>query len=113
MTITAGMLGPQDYPPAGKRFLREYATYYGNEPTAAIFGYAAMSLLLDAIHGAIDENGHAVTRSSVLTQLLRTRDRPSVLGTYSIDSHGDTTLDRFGVYHLVDGQLMFWQMRRG
>ena len=54
-----------------------------------------------------------MTRSSVLEQLFETHDLRSVLGTYSIDSRGDTTLDRFGVYHLVDGQLMFWQARRG
>jgi branched-chain amino acid transport system substrate-binding protein len=113
VTITAGMLGPQDYPPAGQRFLRVYASRYGDVQSNAIFGYAAMSLLLDAIHAAIAENGHQVTRSSVLAQLLKTRDRPSVLGTYSIDSRGDTTLDRFGVYHLLDGQLVFWQARRG
>ena len=72
-----------------------------------------MSLLLDAIHAAIAEDRHQVTRSSVRAQLFETRDRRSVLGTYSIDRRGDTTLDRFGVYHLVDGQLIFWQARRG
>jgi branched-chain amino acid transport system substrate-binding protein len=113
VTITAGMLGPQDYPAAGRRFLRAYASRYGDVQSDAIFGYAAMSLLLDAIHAAIAEDGHLVTRSSVLAQLLKTRDRPSVLGTYSIDGRGDTTLDRFGVYHLVGGQLIFWQARRG
>jgi branched-chain amino acid transport system substrate-binding protein len=113
VTITAGMLGPQDYPPAGRRFLREYAQRYGYAQSPAIFGYAAMSLLLDAIHAATAEDGHQVTRSSVLAQLFQTRDRHSVLGTYSINNRGDTTLDRFGVYHLVDGQLVFWQARRG
>ena len=33
VTITAGMLGPQDYPPAGQRFLRAYARRYGYAPT--------------------------------------------------------------------------------
>ena len=113
VTITAGMLAPQDYPPAGRRFLRAYGSLYGNSPTAAIFGYAAMSLLLDAIHAAIAQDQHHVTRSSVRAQLFETRDRRSALGTYSIDHRGDTTLDRFGVYHLVDGQLIFWEARRG
>jgi branched-chain amino acid transport system substrate-binding protein len=113
VTITAGMLGPQDYPAAGQQFLRTYAKRYGSVQSGAIFGYAAMSLLLNAIHAATAEEGHQVTRSSVLAQLVRTRDLPSVLGIYSIDSHGDTTLDQFGVYHLVAGQLMFWQARRG
>ena len=55
------------YPPAGQRFLRAYNSRYGNEPTAANFGYAAMSLLLDAIHAAIAQDQHQVTRSSVRT----------------------------------------------
>jgi branched-chain amino acid transport system substrate-binding protein len=113
VTITAGMLGPQDYPPAGRQFLRAYASRYGFVQSGAIFGYAAMSLLLDAISRATAEGGHQVTRSSVLKQLFETHNLPSVLGTYSIDGRGDTTLDRFGVYHVVNGQLMFWQARRG
>ena len=113
LTITAGVLGPQDYPPAGQRFLRAYAKRYGPVQSDAIFGYAAMSLLLHAIHVATGGVGHQVTRSSVIEQLFETHDLPSVLGTYSIDSLGDTTLDRFGVYHVVEGQLLFCQARRG
>jgi branched-chain amino acid transport system substrate-binding protein len=113
VTITAGMLGPQNYPLAGQRFLRTYAQRYGPVPSDAIFGYAAMSLLLNAIHAATAEDGHQVTRSSVLAQLFKTRELPSVLGPYSIDRRGDTTVDRFGVYHLVGGRLIFWQARRG
>jgi branched-chain amino acid transport system substrate-binding protein len=113
LTITAGMLGPQNYPRAGQQFLRTYAMRYGSVQSDAIFGYAAMSLLLEAIHAATGGAGHPVTRSSVLAQLFMTHDLRSVLGTYSIDRRGDTTLDRFGVYHVVDGQLVFWQARRG
>jgi hypothetical protein len=32
-----------------------------------------------------------------------------VLGTYSIDRNGDTTLRRYGVYTIVAGRLTFWQ----
>jgi hypothetical protein len=32
-----------------------------------------------------------------------------VLGTYSINRDGDTTLHRYGVYGIVDGRLTFWQ----
>jgi branched-chain amino acid transport system substrate-binding protein len=113
LTITAGMLGPQDYPAAGQQFLRAYADRYGLVPSDAIFGYAAMSLLLHAIRAATAEDGHQVTRSSVLAQLFETDELPSVLGPYSIDARGDTSIDQFGVYHLVGGRLIFWQARRG
>jgi len=113
LTITAGMLGPQDYPPAGRRFLRDYAARYGPPPPDAIFGYAAMSLMLSAVTRATADGDRAATRSRVLHEIFETRDLESVLGTYGIDSRGDTTLRRFGVYHVADGKLVFWQARRG
>ena len=39
--------------------------------------------------------------------IFATRDRHSVLGTYSIDANGDTTLRRYGVCGIVQGQLTF------
>jgi branched-chain amino acid transport system substrate-binding protein len=50
-----------------------------------------------------------VSRSHVLSALFSTRDRDSAVGTYSIDSNGDTTLDRYGVYRIQDGRLVFWK----
>lgn len=113
MTITAGMLGPRDYPTAGRRFLREYATRYGPAPPDAIFGYAAMSLLLNAVSRATAGGDRAATRSRVLHEILTTRDLDSVLGSYGIDRDGDTTLRRFGVYHVSNGRLVFSEARRG
>lgn len=112
LTITAGTLGARDYPPAGRRFLRDYAKRYGSPPPDAIFGYAAMSLLLDAVTRATAGDLEA-TRTRVLHEIFATRDLDSVLGTYGIQSCGNTTLRSFGVYHVADGRLVFWQARRG
>ncbi|HEX5193244.1 MAG TPA: branched-chain amino acid ABC transporter substrate-binding protein [Solirubrobacteraceae bacterium] len=113
MTITAGMLGPREYPPAGRRFLRQYAAHYGPPPPDAIFGYAAMALLLDAVTRATAGGDREATRSRVLRELFATRDLDSVLGRYGIDGNGDTTLRRFGVYHVSGGRLVFVESRRG
>ena len=107
------MLGASDYPPAGRRFLREYTRRYGPPPPDAIFGYAAMGLLLDAVTRATANGDREATRSRVLHEIFATRDLASVLGTYGIDRSGDTTLDRFGVYHVAAGRLVFWQPRQG
>jgi hypothetical protein len=40
-----------------------------------------------------------------LAAIFDTHHRHSVLGTYSIDRHGDTTLKSYGVYRVVRGQL--------
>ena len=42
--------------------------------------------------------GDGRPRQAVLEALFATKDRESVLGTYSIDENGDTTLTDYGVY---------------
>jgi ABC-type branched-subunit amino acid transport system substrate-binding protein len=106
-------LSESDYPPAGRRFLAAYARRYGAWQPDAIFGYAAMSLLLDAVSRATDHGSDPAVRSSITRALFATRDRHGVLGTYSIDRHGDTTLRRWGVYRIENGRLVFWKAMSG
>ncbi|HTU29313.1 MAG TPA: ABC transporter substrate-binding protein [Solirubrobacteraceae bacterium] len=113
LTITSPTLGYRDYPPAGRRFLRAFDRRYGSGAMQGIWGEAAMSLLLDAIRRAGDGGRHDVTRARVMRAILTTRDEHSVLGTYSITRSGDTTLRRYGVYHVAGGHLVFWRAVRG
>ena len=53
--------------------------------------------------------GMVVVAFWVLVAIFATRDRRSVLGQYSIDSGGDTTLDRYGADHVSQGRLVFWK----
>jgi branched-chain amino acid transport system substrate-binding protein len=107
--ITVATLDPRAYPPAGRRFLALYSRRYGSLQPDAIFGYEAMSLMLDAISRATDRGTATAMRSKVVAAIFATRDRHSVLGTYSIDRNGDTSLPRYGVYRVHDGQLAFWK----
>lgn len=66
----------------------------------AIFGYEAMSLALDAI-----ERSRTASRQDVVKALFDTKRRRSVLGTYSIDRNGDTTLTDHGVFAIRRGAL--------
>jgi branched-chain amino acid transport system substrate-binding protein len=113
MVVTAATLSNADYPPAGRRFLAAYARRYGSWQPDAIFGYEAMSLLLDAVARATDHGTRTALRSRVTDALFATRDRHSVLGTYGIDHLGDTTLRRWGVYRVQDGRLVFWKAMSG
>jgi ABC-type branched-subunit amino acid transport system substrate-binding protein len=70
----------------------------------AAYGYEAMSLVLDAIRRA-GESGD--DRGSVVDEVLSTRDRPSIIGEYSIDGNGDTTLDLVSVYRVRSCSLAF------
>jgi branched-chain amino acid transport system substrate-binding protein len=46
-------------------------------------------------------------REAVVDAFFDTQDRNSVLGTYSIDEVGDTTLGRLAGYRLADGRPQF------
>jgi branched-chain amino acid transport system substrate-binding protein len=94
-------------------FEREYGRLYGAPEPTAIYGYEAMSLMLNAISRATDRGRRQAERSRVVAALFDTRDRQSVLGDYSVQSDGNTTLDTYGVYRIVDGRLRLWRLMTG
>jgi branched-chain amino acid transport system substrate-binding protein len=104
--ITIPGVAPEEYPPAGKEFLKAYEAKFGekNPDRYAVYGYESMSLLLDAIKRAGEEGSD---RTAVAKQLLATKDREGVFGKYSIDKNGDITLTPYGVYRIEDGALVF------
>ena len=83
--------------PGGKAFLAAYrARYPGSNPSPyAILGYEAMRLGLSTIAG-LGNNGDS--KSAVLSALFATSNRHSVIGTYSFEKDGDTTLKAIGLY---------------
>src|ERR1700754_4267396 len=102
--VTVATLSPDQYPPEGQEFFQAYTAKYGedNPDPYAIYGYEAMKLGLDAI--ARSKTGE---KADILKALYATKDRQSVLGTYSIDENGDTTLTDYGVYTIDGGELQF------
>ena len=69
----------------------------------AAYGYEAMAVVLDSIRRAGDS---ATDRQAVIDAFFATSQRDSVLGTYSIDEVGDSTLDRMAGYRLGAGGTM-------
>lgn len=103
--LTSPALAPSLYPPAGQRFFHTYRKTFGMAPEPyAIFGYEAMKVALQAIRAA-PLNGDP--RQAVIDAFFRTKDRNSVLGRYSIDQNGDTTLTSYGAYRVRKGRLAF------
>jgi branched-chain amino acid transport system substrate-binding protein len=93
--------------PGGKTFLAAYKAKYGvsNPDPYAIYGYEAMKLGLDTVAG-LGANGN--NKTDVLKALFATKNRNSVLGTYSFDKNGDTTLKAYGLYKVgSDGNPLF------
>ena len=98
---TSAALDPADLPPAGRRFADRFRAEYGRAPGRyAAYGYEAMSLVLDSIERA-DE---PADRAAVIDAFFETENRDSVLGTYSIDELGETTLDRLSGYETEAGR---------
>ncbi|MDQ2939390.1 MAG: branched-chain amino acid ABC transporter substrate-binding protein, partial [Actinomycetota bacterium] len=46
-------------------------------------------------------------RHAVIDEVLSTHDLHSILGSYSIDGNGDTTLDTVSGYRVADGLPVF------
>ena len=93
---TVATLDLQSYP-GGQEFINAFEKEYGeaNPDPYAIYGYEAMDLVIDTIKAA---GAEGTKREGVLKQLFQTKDRDSVLGTYSIDENGDTSLTDYGLY---------------
>jgi branched-chain amino acid transport system substrate-binding protein len=102
--LSVATLSPDEYPEEGRKFFADFTKKYGEEnpDPYAIYGYEAMQLVLDAIKRSGD-----ASKEGVLKALFETKDRPSVLGNYSIDKNGDTTLTDYGIYTVKDGKLVF------
>jgi branched-chain amino acid transport system substrate-binding protein len=93
MHVTTSALPPRLLPAAARTFRDRYRTTFGRSPAPeALQAYEAASAVLYAIARA-GEKGN--DRRAVTDAFFSIRHRESVLGRYSIDRFGDTTLSRY------------------
>lgn len=89
----------------GKKFVADYKAEFGTDADPyAVYAYECASLILDAIEKLGADGGD---RGAVLDEVFNTKNRNSILGTYSIDENGDTTLTDYGLYVIKDGKWVF------
>ncbi|NUT55925.1 MAG: branched-chain amino acid ABC transporter substrate-binding protein [Thermoleophilia bacterium] len=107
---TSPTLPTSELPAEGQEFFTAYAKKFGEKSPDpyAIYGYEAMRLALDAI-----ERSETGKKEDVLKALFDTKDRDSVLGTYSIDENGDTTLTDLAIESVAKGKLKFEKVVKG
>lgn len=102
--VTSSAQAPRQLPRAGHDFVAGYEDEHGRIPDPyAAYGYEAMAVVLDSIARASNPGD----RAAVIDAFFATEDRDSVLGTYSIDELGNTTLDAVSGYVVKNGRLMF------
>jgi branched-chain amino acid transport system substrate-binding protein len=105
--LTTPILALADYPPPSSRVLADYRRHFGGRPGPyALYGYEAMSVVLEAIRRA-GERGN--DRQAVIDRFFQTTDRHSVLGTYSVLASGETTLPRYGVDRFSGARPAFYR----
>jgi branched-chain amino acid transport system substrate-binding protein len=106
--ITVATLDPKEYPPEGQKFFEDFRKEYGveNPDVYSIYGYEAMSLILDTCKQLGPD---CSDKQAMIDALFNTKGRKSVLGTYDIDENGDTTITDYGVYRIENGELVFDQ----
>ncbi len=100
---TFGGIPGKELTGAGKTWYESYKATYNAEPEAyAAYGYEAAKVAIEAI-GKVCKNDRAAIRDAV----MNTKDFQGVLGTWSFDANGDTTLTTLSGNVVKDGKFQF------
>lgn len=100
----AGLAFPDALTDAGKKFLADYEAKYGKDTEPySIYGYETMNVLLKAIEDVCASGGDPSSRKAVRDAVFAIKDFNGVLGTWSFDANGDTTLTDMTVYQVKNG----------
>jgi branched-chain amino acid transport system substrate-binding protein len=104
--ITFGGLPESELTAKGQQFVQDYESQHDDavQPYTA-YAYEAANVMLDAIERASKEG--EVTREAVLQQIFATEDFNGVLGTWSFDEDGDTSLTELSVQRVENGQFEY------
>ena len=105
--LTSPVLPVGMYPSSAQRVLGDYRKTFGTEADAhALYGYEAMRDVLDAIRRA-GQRGN--DRQAVIDRFFAAAHPDSVLGPYSIEGSGETTLARYGADRIAGGRPAFFR----
>ncbi|MEA2154603.1 MAG: branched-chain amino acid transport system substrate-binding protein [Solirubrobacteraceae bacterium] len=104
LRITSSLLPLRLLPRSARRFDARFRKTFGRHPVPdAMQAYEATRVVLDSIRGAGTKGND---RAAVTKAFFAMRSRPSVLGTYSIDRFGDTSLSTFAGDRLTPSGLV-------
>jgi branched-chain amino acid transport system substrate-binding protein len=104
MRVTTPALPPRLLPASARAFRDRFRVTFGRQPAPeALQAYEAASAVLYAIRAA-GEKGN--DRRAVTKAFFSIRNRASVLGRYSIDANGDTSLSTYAGNRIEDSQFI-------
>ena len=105
--VTFGGLPEGELFAEGQEFVKTYQQKYDDEiQPYTPYAYEAANVMLDAIERASEEAGGDVPdRQAVEEQIFATEDYKGVLGTWSFDEDGDTTLTELSILKVEGGEF--------
>jgi branched-chain amino acid transport system substrate-binding protein len=114
--LTFGGTTADQYTGDAKKFNDDYVAKYGGAlEVYTIYGYEAANVLVKAIETASKAGAKDVKalRKGILDALAATKDFKGVLGTWSFDANGDTSLKIFSGTQVVSGKFKFVEVLAG
>lgn len=109
--VTSGAISPDQLTGAGKAFIDKYnAKYPSQKPEVyTAYGYEAAKVVLAAIERAALKNpaDALALRALVLDEVKATKDFVGVLGTWTFDAAGDTSLTDMTALIVTAGEFKF------
>ena len=109
--ITFGGLPPDKLTGKGADFVKAYTAKYPDAPIEGYtaYGYEAANVVLAAIERAAAKNPAdvAALRALVLDEVKGTKDYAGVLGTWTFDADGDTSLTGMTGLIIKGGEFVF------
>ena len=109
--VTSGAVSPDQLTGLGKDWLAKYTAKFPNNPAEVYtaYGYEAAKVVLAAIERASAKNpaDTLALRALVLDEVKATKDFVGVLGTWSFDAAGDTSLTDMTALIVTAGEFKF------
>ena len=109
--ITFGGVPPDQLTGAGADFIAAYTEKYPDAPAEAYtaYGYEAANVILNAIERAAATNpaDNDALRAAIIAETFKTADYAGVLGTWSFNAEGDTSLTDMSGNIVTGGEFTF------
>lgn len=103
---TFGGLPAKELTGAGKTWYENYKKKYNSEPEAyAVYGYEAAKVVIDGINKVCKND-----RNAIRDAVMNTKNHNGVLGTWSFDQNGDTSLTKLSGNTVKNGKWEFVQV---
>ncbi|MBI5290846.1 MAG: branched-chain amino acid ABC transporter substrate-binding protein [Chloroflexi bacterium] len=112
--LTFGGVPPSELQGAAATWRDSYKAKFGSDPEVyTVYGYVAGTLLVDALERVCTAGGSPTDRKTVRDAVFATKDFDSVLGKFSIDANGDTTITTMSGSVVENGEFVFSSLLGG